>query len=290
MTASSLHLSPPQPRPTPPDEPVSWGAGIAILALVTALGASALSAIPGLLLNDSNSLRRVTGQIAGMVVQNACFVAIPVLVLVLLTGRRSAPQTFGLRRPNKPIIVALVVTSAFVGYLALGAGLGALLGVGDQKDTLPQNLGASDSLKAGIAIGLAVTILAPFGEEFLMRGVVYPGLRNAIDQHTDRKVAIAAAAGINGLIFGALHLGGTDLIFIPVLITFGIILSVLYQLTGTLWAPIGLHLSNNTLAIATSLGWSVLGGLGLGVAAICGLLLGARTFSAWQRGALPSAA
>lgn len=280
-----MRSSVPQTRsPRPIDQTASWSAGVAVLALVTALSAASLSMIPGLLMGDANSLRRVAGEVTGMIVQNAIFIAIPVLLLMLIGGRRLTPQTFGFRRPNKLWTTALIVVVAFIGYLAVGAGLGSLLNIGGQQDTLPQKLGASGSLGAGIAIGLAVTILAPLGEEFLMRGVVYPGLRNGLQGRTNRGIGIAGAAGANGLIFGALHVGGTNLIFIPVLITFGITLSLLFELTGTLWAPIGLHLGNNTLAIATSLGWTVPGGLGLGVLATAVFLFASRAFVVWDRG------
>ncbi len=258
-----------------------------MLILVATLGAASLAVIPDLALNDSTLARRIAGQLASMLTQNAIFVAVPIVIVTLLLRRRPAPEAFGLRTPTRPWLTAVAVAVAFVGYLVLSAGLGALLGVGDQKDSLPATLGATESAAAGVAIALGVTILAPVGEEFLLRGVVFAGMRDGARTIMPPWAAVAIAAVINGLIFGALH-GATDPIFIPILMLFGVVLCLLYQVTGSLYAPIALHLTNNTVAIATALDWSVLEAVGLWAFAAAVLTATARAVPRAPRRPVPT--
>lgn len=246
-------------RPSTPGwepSPGRWGLGAALLILVATLGAASLAVIPDLVVGDATLTRRIAGQLGSMITQNAVFVAVPVVIVALVLRSRPSPAAFGLRAPRRPWFTAAAVVVAFLVYLVLSAGLAAALGVGDREDTLPTTLGATESVASGVAIALAVTILAPVGEEFFLRGVVFAGMRDSARVLVRPWIAVAIAAVVNGLIFGALH-GATDPIFIPMLITFGVVLCVLYQVTGTLYAPIALHLTNNTVAISTALNWNV---------------------------------
>lgn len=260
-----------------------WGAGVALLALIATFGATIFTSIPGIAIGDDTNTTKVVGTLVSSLLQNAVFVGVPVVIVGLSIGglRRS---DIGWRVPPRPLRVLGMVAVAFVAYLVLSALLGAALGVGDEQDDLPGKLGADSSLLAGIAIGLAVTVLAPIGEETLLRGVVYPGLRNSVARVAPAPVAIGAAALIDGLIFGALHIGGSKLIFLPILALFGVVLCLLYQASGSLYASILLHATNNTIAMKVALDWSVLGAVALWVSAlsiITLLMLGAR---AYERG------
>lgn len=96
---------------------------------------------------------------------------------------------------------AIVV--AFLGYLALSAGLGASLGIGDREDTLPTTLGATESAAAEVAIALGVTILAPVGEEFLLRGVVFASMRESARNYMRPWTAVALRCSREALLRGA---------------------------------------------------------------------------------------
>lgn len=258
--------------------PGRWGIGAAVLILVATLGAASLAVIPDLALNDSTLTRRIAGQLASMLTQNAIFVAVPVVILTLLLRTRPTPGAFGLQMPSRPWLTVGAVVVAFLGYLVLSAGLGSLLGIGNREDSLPTTLGATESAAAGVAIALGVTILAPVGEEFLLRGVVFAGMRDGARTFMRPWLAVALAALVNGVIFGALH-GATDPIFIPILMLFGAILCLLYHLTGSLFAPIALHLTNNTVAISTALDWTVLEAVALWLVAAAVLTAGAHLSS-----------
>lgn len=251
---------------------VSWGAGVALLAVVATLGATIFTAIPSVVIGDDTDAAKATGSVVSSIIQNLVFVGVPLLIVAMSVGglRR---RDVGLVLPPKAWRIPLFVLAALVLYLLLSAGLGELLNAGGQDDDLPEKLGAKSSLVAGIAVGLAVTVAAPIGEEFLLRGILFPGLRDSLARIAPVWVAIAIAALLDGLVFGALHIGGSKAIFLPILATFGIVLCLLYQVTKSLYACILLHCTNNTIAIAVALDWSFLGGLALWVSAISILTL-----------------
>lgn len=251
----------PVPLP-PPSEEHRWGAGHALLALITTFGAALFIGIPALVIGEGTTTAKITGTAVSSLLQNAVFVAVPVLILVLVIGpvRR---RDFGLKMPSRPWLVVGGIVLAFVAYALLSAALGSLLGVGDEKDDLPEKLGAKDTVLAGFVVAFCVTVLAPIGEEFLLRGVIYPGLRNSLARVSPKYVAIGLAAVIDGLIFGALHAAGSKAIFLPILALLGAILCLLYQASGSLYAPIALHMTNNVLAISVALDWSFAGGVAL---------------------------
>lgn len=250
------------PPPTPSTTEARWGATFALLAFITTFGATILIVVPVALIGDDTTTAKVVGNLVSSVLQNAFFVAVPVLFLVLAIGpvRR---RDFGLRMPPRPWIVAGAIVVAFVAYLLLAAVLASLIGADGQQDDLPDKLGAKDTALAGLVIAFSVTVFAPIGEEFLMRGVVYPGLRNSLARFSPKYVAIGIAAVVDGAIFGALHLAGSKAILVPILVLFGAVLCLLYQATGSLYAPIILHMTNNVLAITSALDWSFAGGVAL---------------------------
>jgi uncharacterized protein len=63
------------------------------------------------------------------------------------------------------------------------------------------------------------------------------------------------AAALTGIIFGAIHLGGTDIEFIVPLMVFGFFLCLLYVWTDSLLPCIVLHALNNALALGVSQDW-----------------------------------
>ncbi|MBF6621188.1 MAG: CPBP family intramembrane metalloprotease, partial [Patulibacter sp.] len=182
-------------------------------------------------------------------------------------------RDFGLVAPQRKWLFVGLIVAAFFAYLVLAAGLGVLLGIEGEQDDLPEKLGAKETAAAGIAIAICVTVFAPIGEEFLLRGVLFPGLRNSLSRISPMWVAVLIAAVVDGLLFGALHVAGSKAIFLPILALFGVILCLLYQFTGSLYAPIVLHATNNTIAITNALDWKFHSGVILWVGAIAALAL-----------------
>ena len=74
------------------------------------------------------------------------------------------------------------------------------------------------------AIAVLVTVVAPVAEEFLFRGYVFTALRNWR--------GIWPAAVITGLLFGAVHAGGSDAAYLVPLAFFGFVLCLLLRAHG----------------------------------------------------------
>ncbi len=84
---------------------------------------------------------------------------------------------------------------------------------------------------------LTVAIIAPIGEEFLYRGVIFKNLR--------RKYNFWAAAIITSLIFSIWHMNlYQGLAVFPLALFF----AYLYERFGKIWVPIAAHIWNNLLA------------------------------------------
>lgn len=81
-------------------------------------------------------------------------------------------------------------------------------------------------------------LLAPAGEEALMRGLVYPLLRR------NWSSPIGAALVTTG-IFALLH---GNIVQIVLTVPLGILLALVYERTRTLWPVIGLHMAFNLLS------------------------------------------
>jgi hypothetical protein len=94
------------------------------------------------------------------------------------------------------------------------------------------------SLEMGGMI-LFAGVIAPIGEEFLFRGLLYPFLRN--------KWGILPGVFISALIFALAHLN--ILIGINAFLL-GIVLAILFEYSRSLWISGMLHILNNTMRLA----------------------------------------
>jgi membrane protease YdiL (CAAX protease family) len=100
---------------------------------------------------------------------------------------------------------------------------------------------------------LGAVLLAPVGEELLFRGILQSGFRKLLPPRSHslyhRWIAIVCVATL----FGLMHL--TTPQHVPALIVLGILLGILYERTGSILAPIYLHVLFN----CKSLAWHYLG-------------------------------
>jgi len=92
-------------------------------------------------------------------------------------------------------------------------------------------------------------IVAPFVEELFFRGFVFPGLRN----RWNWKIAAAISAGL----FALAHVLPTSILPIFIL---GFIFAFLYQISGSIWPSIIMHMLTNTVALTTA--YAISQGLG----------------------------
>jgi len=134
-----------------------------------------------------------------------------------------------------------------------------------ETDDLPTELGADGSTAALVAIALLVCVMAPIAEELFFRGFVFTSFR--------RTLGMPVAAILTGAIFGAIHLGGTEIEFIVPLAVFGALLCLLYVWTDSLLPCIVLHALNNGLALGVAEDWGAWTPVAmLGAAAVCLLI------------------
>lgn len=168
----------------------------------------------------------------------------------VLLARRVAPVRpwqFGLRRARFwPSFGWTWV--AFLTFLGLSAAWAAALDLGDEEDTLPEELGVDESTAALLAVAFLVTVVAPIGEEVFFRGFFFRALMNWR--------GVWPAALLTGIVFGGIHAGGSPAGFLVPLGIFGVVLCLLYVKTRSLYPPIVLHAINNSIAFGATQDWT----------------------------------
>jgi membrane protease YdiL (CAAX protease family) len=177
------------------------------------------------------------------------FLLVAAIVFAKLTIQKVTLATFGWRRFRLSKRLWLVPALFVVFYVFLQV-FGELVDPG-AEDELPTDLGARDSTVALIGVAVLVGIVAPFVEEIFFRGFLFKAFAT--------KMPWIVAALIAGTIFGLVHAGGTDAVFILPLAVFGVVLCVIYQQVGSLLPGMALHALNNGLALGTVLDWSTAG-------------------------------
>jgi membrane protease YdiL (CAAX protease family) len=96
--------------------------------------------------------------------------------------------------------------------------------------------------------GLLACVVGPIAEEFLFRGVLYPTIR--------RQAAAPLAMIITGAVFALIH---TNVIgFLPITLLGGL-LAYVYERTGSLLAPMAVHVIHNTLLMSLAMIYRQLG-------------------------------
>lgn len=128
---------------------------------------------------------------------------------------------------------------AWVIYLICALLLAPLLSP-EQDDVAKEISGDSGDALAMIVTGVLIIVVAPISEEVFFRGFMFAGLR--------RSLPLWVAALVSAGIWGSLHLSGGNLGVAIQLAVFGVILALLYERSGSLWATIFAHGLNNTIA------------------------------------------
>jgi len=232
----------PAPRPpAAPEQGTSWPPWSGIVALLAAFFAAILLQFVvlavGSAFGSSFEDPSPAVSIVSLLVQDICFVG-AAIVFARAAGP-VAPEQFGLRRTRFWHAVGVTV-GLFVGYVVFNALYVTLIGADTAENELPSDLGVQQSTVALVAVGLLVTVVAPLAEEFLFRGFMFGALRNW------RGPWVAAV--LTGLVFGSIHVLGTDAEFLPPLMLFGFLLCLIRWRTGSLLPCIVLHAINNSIA------------------------------------------
>ena len=205
--------------------------GLFVLVFAGAFGASTEDPPPGV-------------NIGLTVGQNLALVGAAYFFAML--GGRPAAADFGLRPAPLGRSVRLLV-AVWIGFFVLSAIWAVALGL-EERQTLPDELGANGPLINALAVIVLVTVIAPLGEELFFRGFFYGSLRNW------RGPILAAL--LTGAVFGLIHVGSAPIGYLVPLAVFGAGLCLLYELTGSLYPAIALHALNNSIALGVNLDYS----------------------------------
>jgi hypothetical protein len=95
-----------------------------------------------------------------------------------------------------------------------------------------------------MAVVAIAVFAAPLTEELIFRGCLYGIVR----QTANRYVAMGVSAVVFALIHG--HIPS-----LPGLVILSVALTLLYEETGTLWAPISMHAGFNAISIFGTIMW-----------------------------------
>lgn len=172
-------------------------------------------------------------------------IAMAAIVFALFKQRGLIPEALGLM-PKHPAQVITWAVAAYIAFfliniiliqIGLEQWLGARLGEQQNQHIVNEMMNAQENEKRLMLI-LGACVIAPFAEEIIFRGYLYP----VVKRFTEPVVA----AIFTGVIFGAIH--GQVWAVIPLSI-FGILLAVLYEKSGSIWACILCHGMFNTINV-----------------------------------------
>ena len=251
MSESSIPPPAPPPAPSParPEPagagepspragalpPGDWGpaqvlAGLALLLVVTLLQVGVVSIF-------DSELESIGGRISVQVCLAASMVG--VAFLMARPGSIANAASLGFRRPVVPALRP--ATLAYLAYI--GCAILIALLIQPEQDDVTEQLGYGDSATADVIVAALVIGVAPLTEELFFRGFMFAGLR--------RRMPFIAAAVISAGVWGLFHYTGSGTWGVVIqLAAFGVILSWLYQRTGSIWPPVAVHALNNALAFA----------------------------------------
>ncbi len=264
-------VRPPAPAPGGTDGPAgppaapelpSWPAwtpfaGLLLTLAIAIAGATVIGVIAQLTGGDVSAGDPPAGVTIGATFVQDVALVVSAVVFATLTGGRPAARQFGLRevRIGEALKWLAIVVVAFY---AISNVYGQLVDV-SQQDDLPAQLGANDSTLNLVLVLILVCVVAPICEELFFRGFCFTALRGWLGW--------LGAAVATGVIFGLIHAGSADWIFLPPLGLLGFLLCVLYVRTGSLLPCMALHALNNAVALAVTQHFSAVATLALVIGA-----------------------
>jgi hypothetical protein len=166
-------------------------------------------------------------------------IAVAVGAVRMADGTIAAGEALGLRRPLRspwgPAVVAYVL------YIACAIAIA--VAIEPEQEDITRELGFGEGGLGDVVAGLLIIGVAPVSEEIFFRSFFFGGLRS--------RMPFVAAAVIAAAIWGLFHYTGPDSWGVVLqLSVFGVVLSWLYERTGSIWPPIAVHAVNNAIAFS----------------------------------------
>lgn len=226
------------PMPTPPPRPGLWQAWTAWQLMIW-----------GLLLLMANMFWQAvvfsaTGSLfAAIAVAGLLAIVAPCIGAARWHGQTLA-SAFDLRGRRVDIVVGLVAGALIWLPVSALAALSSRLHPPSPEhiEFLQQHL-PTDAPAIALAF-LAACVVVPVAEELVFRGLLYRAARG--------RWGVVAAAVLTSLFFGVAHLEPWSLFG---LVATGLALCAVYEVTGSLWAPIGAHAVHNAVSLTLMLRW-----------------------------------
>jgi len=160
--------------------------------------------------------------------------------LILAIARGLDRRLLALERPERLGRAAALAAGAFTAIIIVSAILSRFLDAGDEQGLVPNGWDSSRALPF-LANAAVVSLVAPFVEELLYRGLGFGLLRQFVDPWP--------AILITGLAFGLAH---GLVLGLPVLSIFGITLGWLRCKTGSVYPGMCVHALFNAAALAAA--------------------------------------
>lgn len=217
-------LTPPQPR---------WRFAETWLGFVTGVALYLLASLGMGLVVQQAALKGSPWIVVAVIVPQLCLL-LPALLIIRRRGGLRAQLGLDQLDAAGVLLVPVALGVGFCGLMAWGV---VLIGL-DRQAQEPIIPLFGDSLAGLLAALIAAGLMAPLVEEMLFRGFLFGGLR--------QRVAPWAAAVLSALLFAALHL---QPFAFPVLFLYGILLAMLYHRSNSLWPPILMHATINSLGV-----------------------------------------
>ena len=170
---------------------------------------------------------------------------LPVAMIVTLRRYRLSgdavprwPKALGVGLSAFCIATVFVVPLTFLTILVMEK-----MGQSAPVQELVQETVTSPSHSLPIAIALYGVLIAPFAEEAIFRGLLYPAVKRWLG---DTRQAAISSAVLVSLIFAAIHLSWTAA---PGLFALALVLTYVYEKTNSLAAIVIAHATNNFLSL-----------------------------------------
>ena len=226
---------PPDPTPDGSFPYATWGPWVALAVTFGALIFGLILSLPFFVTDPGSGSDdlSLTTRIATQVCTAVGFIVVPLMLAQLAGGplraalRRLGFVRFRIGNTIKWVVIGIVVYLAFLIVYSI------VIGVPEQDDI------ASDFGPIWVQI-LLIGIAAPISEEVCFRGMLFGGIRT--------RLPLWSASLAAGIVFGVLHYS-TGWSAVGPLIALGVIFAVVYEKSGSIWAPIGMHVLNNGIAL-----------------------------------------
>ncbi|MFV0600987.1 MAG: lysostaphin resistance A-like protein [Brachymonas sp.] len=189
---------------------------------------------------------------AGVLLYGLVFICTALLTPWLASGRVYAhdyPAPGGLIGWRMGVVALMTVTI----QIAVTIFESTVQDARQASETVARSLGLGRGLWPDTAMVLAVTVLAPLGEEWLFRGLFFRSLRDGLARWMPLTLAACIGTALSSLLFALVHTGDGQMTQWPALFIMGMLLALTYEWTGSLLAPMLVHALNNMFALLGTL-------------------------------------